>query len=1076
MKTVSPVTVFLSTLLAVAACGFLGGAEYFVEKHGSDANDGTSPERPKATIRAAVKLLRPGDTLTIGPGEYFEAVAGSFAQESTGKPILVRARFPGSVLIRGDREIKGRFSAVPGFRFVHAVDFPQAPNAVNERDTLRILTPAGALAELEFSPGTFFYDEKEKKLYISTTDGLVPDRHFYTASLLFGGGFYMLKSSYVTLDGLMATGFYTFNRLPHGHCWGLRLSGKTDGVIRNCKAFFNSNGIHFGMERNSVIEDSVVYANGSPAPVSGGNMVVWGHCHGNTVRRCRSFFSAHPSGLGIRFYGGNLTGNRLEDNVSFGECGIGVKGSIDRDPAMRNICFNNYNERQFASSFGDHNVFRRPNAYAPGEGGLRLDLLEKAKADFDSLFADPDNHDFRPQEGARGIEAGLIDRKDVFFVSPKGDDGNSGRSVAKPWKTFRNVRPGSTVYLLPGTYDFPAVIAADRVTLKTRGTGPRAVLTGGLTVSGRNCRVEGVNFLKKGALISGDSAFVSCCGFGSPLTVTGKAVEICHNAFVSPADLTRATGSRHSNLYAVATPPGGVADLDKPHAKPQFTAPEKGDFTVRNPRDFAGRGFDALPVGPYRLVRECNAAVRGPFVRRVSDTTADIEWWTSESLATSELRWGETPRCTGKAGSAFRSSNYHTVTLSGLKPGKKYYFKLFSRTPPREFHSNMELAAADLARKRRVVTSEVGSFTTQVRSEPPRTFFVSPEGRDGDPGSADSPFRTINAALWKAGPGDTVMVRGGIYTERIRFRSGGDKGKTLTLRSYPGEKVFLDGKMILFNAIDAEGKSHIVIDGFYFRNIVHKAEHGAVMTSGGSDVVVRRCFYDGRSRAGYTPPFIVASQTGKLLFADNVIMGGFTGSAFWRCPDLVMRNNVFYINSIVQTYIHCHPEDKVTIARNIFYDLIPAKYFMNMIGLYHVEALKEEYNCFYPRMPAEGKGIFRVTRAGGKPVEKRFNYPDMRKLMGSRGTSLTVNPKCPVLKELASFREAPPIMHQYMTLGRKNPPDFEAVSARGPEEMHLVKGVFEELDFKDFFAAEPAVVKIGAGLRKEFFHPAGGIR
>ena len=87
-------------------------------------------------------------------------------------------------------------------------------------------------------------------------------------------------------------GCSTFNRVPFGNTYGLRLNGKTNGIIRNCKAFFNSNGIHFGMQQNSVIEDSTVYANGSPAPVSGGNLVVWGSCHGNTVRRCRSFFAA----------------------------------------------------------------------------------------------------------------------------------------------------------------------------------------------------------------------------------------------------------------------------------------------------------------------------------------------------------------------------------------------------------------------------------------------------------------------------------------------------------------------------------------------------------------------------------------------------------------------------------------------------------------------------------------------------------------------------------------------------------------------------------------------------------------
>ncbi|MBQ9753807.1 MAG: hypothetical protein IJV93_03545 [Lentisphaeria bacterium] len=1065
----------LTVSWAMLAASLLCGADYFVEKHGSDANDGRTPKTPKATINAAVKLLRPGDTLTIGPGEYFEAVKGSFAEESTGKAVVVKARFPGSVLIRGDREIKSTFSPVPGFRFVYVTDFPQEPQAVNERDSFKILTPGGTKAELEFSPGRFFYDKKEKKLYISPSDGVSPDRHYYTASLLTGGGFCMNKSSFVTLEGVMATGFYTFNSVPLGNTYGLRLNGKTNGIIRNCKAFFNSNGIHFGMQQNSVIEDSTVYANGSPAPVSGGNLVVWGSCHGNILRRCRSFFSAHPNGLGIRFYGGKITGNRLEDNVSFGESGIGVKGSIDRIPAMRNICFNNYNERQFASSFGTNNVFRHYNSYAK-DGGLRLDLLEKKKADFNTLFADPENHDFRPQEGAKGIGEGLVDRKDVYFVSPGGNDRNSGRSISKPWKSLKNVKPGSTVYLLPGVYDFPAVIKADKVTFKTRGSGRRALFTGGLTVSGKNCRIEGVNFLKKGVLVSGDNALVSCCGFGAPLRVTGKSAEICHNAFTVKGDFTRATGFRHSNLYTVKISKGGLFDFDKVHAKPLFTAPEKGDFTVKNPEDFAGKGFDALPVGPYRLVRKHNTeAVKGPFVHSVSDTTANIEWWTAEN-ATSELRWGETPHCNNKTGSIFRASNYHTATLTGLKPGKKYYFRLFSRTPPREYHSNMELFAADMVKERKVISSNIESFTTRAQAAPKRIIYVSPAGKENNPGTLKAPLNSINAALWKAAPGDTVMVRGGVYNERIRFRTGGDRGRKLTLRSYPGEKVILDGKMVLFNGVDIDTKSHVVLDGFYFRNIHHKAEHGAVMISGGSNNTVQRCFYDGRSQRGYTPPFIAASHTKDLLFANNVIMGGFSGSNFWVCPQLVMRNNVFYINSIVQTYFHCHPEDKVTMIKNIFYDLIPGKYFMNMIGIYHLEALREDHNCFYPRMPAEGKGIFRVSRAGGKTLGKRFNYPDLQKLMGVKGTSLTVNPSCPVVKKLASFKKAPPIMHQYMTLEEKHPADYKEVCAEFSKEMHLVNGKYKELDFKDFFAQNPAVVKMGAGLQKELFNPKGGVR
>ena len=60
----------LTVSWAMLAASLLCGADYFVEKHGSDANDGRTPKTPKATINAAVKLLRPGDTLTIGPGEF----------------------------------------------------------------------------------------------------------------------------------------------------------------------------------------------------------------------------------------------------------------------------------------------------------------------------------------------------------------------------------------------------------------------------------------------------------------------------------------------------------------------------------------------------------------------------------------------------------------------------------------------------------------------------------------------------------------------------------------------------------------------------------------------------------------------------------------------------------------------------------------------------------------------------------------------------------------------------------------------------------------------------------------------
>lgn len=42
-------------------------------------------------------------------------------------------------------------------------------------------------------------------------------------------------------------------------------------------------------------------------------------------------------------------------------------------------------------------------------------------------------------------------------------------------------------------------------------------------------------------------------------------------------------------------------------------------------------------------------------------------------------------------------------------------------------------------------------------------FFVSPTGSDGDLGTLEKPFATIQRAQEAVGPGDTVSIRGGTY-------------------------------------------------------------------------------------------------------------------------------------------------------------------------------------------------------------------------------------------------------------------------------------------------------------------------
>jgi len=91
----------------------VSAAEYFVAKSGDDSAAGTSEAAPLATITKGISVLKPGDTLTILPGEYFEAVTTAISGTADA-PITIRAQRPGTVTMRGDVEVAGFRPVGPG--------------------------------------------------------------------------------------------------------------------------------------------------------------------------------------------------------------------------------------------------------------------------------------------------------------------------------------------------------------------------------------------------------------------------------------------------------------------------------------------------------------------------------------------------------------------------------------------------------------------------------------------------------------------------------------------------------------------------------------------------------------------------------------------------------------------------------------------------------------------------------------------------------------------------------------------------------------------------------------------------
>src|SRR6185312_11729372 len=74
------------------------------------------------------------------------------------------------------------------------------------------------------------------------------------------------------------------------------------------------------------------------------------------------------------------------------------------------------------------------------------------------------------------------------------------------------------------------------------------------------------------------------------------------------------------------------------------------------------------------------------------------------------------------------------------------------------------------------------------------TFYVATTGHDANRGTNVSPLRTIQHAADLAQPGDTIIVHGGIYRERVSPSRGGTSDeKRIVFEAAHGEKPVITG-------------------------------------------------------------------------------------------------------------------------------------------------------------------------------------------------------------------------------------------------------------------------------------------
>jgi hypothetical protein len=81
----------------------------------------------------------------------------------------------------------------------------------------------------------------------------------------------------------------------------------------------------------------------------------------------------------------------------------------------------------------------------------------------------------------------------------------------------------------------------------------------------------------------------------------------------------------------------------------------------------------------------------------------------------------------------------------------------------------------------------------------------SPQADDRNPGTAEKPLKSIQAAAELAQPGDTILVKAGIYREAVKPPRGGTEDKPIVYKSATGEAVSIRGSERVTTWVAQEG-------------------------------------------------------------------------------------------------------------------------------------------------------------------------------------------------------------------------------------------------------------------------------
>jgi hypothetical protein len=200
------------------------------------------------------------------------------------------------------------------------------------------------------------------------------------------------------------------------------------------------------------------------------------------------------------------------------------------------------------------------------------------------------------------------------------------------------------------------------------------------------------------------------------------------------------------------------------------------------------------------------------------------------------------------------------------------------------------------------------------------TLYVSTGGSDGGNGSSSLPFRTVQRAADVVKPGDTIIVRDGIYTggkEYVAiFRRGGTDTAWVTFRSENKWGAKIDGRNYTTGVLFVADANYLRFENFEFQ---HAKSINMRINSVHHDI------YWYGNKVHDTSRYMIPCNSSVLTVGN---CGGFAGSN--SDYNLTWDSNIFY--DVGRLYGGCPNYDKnhdhglylygnhITIINNMFYN------------------------------------------------------------------------------------------------------------------------------------------------------------